>query len=386
VHDVSNIYHVPLVLEEQGLHRILAETLGLSLSSPLDLDSWRAMAKTVDSATEPVVIAVVGKYTDLHDAYLSVIKALKHASIAEKKDLILTWIESSDLEEGGADEDKHREAWAGLRDADGVLIPGGFGDRGLAGKIAAAKYAREARVPILGVCLGLQVMVIEHARNVLGWKDANSTEMSEQCSKPVVIKMLEHHTGVMGGTMRLGARDTILHALPSEDKQERSIAACVYSDAAKVSERHRHRYEVNPDMLADLQKAGLRFTGKDETNQRMEMVELPRSQHPFYFGVQFHPELKSRPERPSPPFHALVLAAIGRFSQHYGVPESAAITSTSLEQRMLLRKRRPSHGQTPRGTEFSGNSAAPGVGAIKRPRIFSDSNSNSAMADEVDGH
>jgi CTP synthase len=370
VHDVSNIYHVPLVLEEQGLHNILRDVLDLGdkMNKTLDLASWRKLANTVDQASEDVVITVVGKYTGLHDAYLSVIKALKHASIECNKNLLLSWIESADLEEETKvkEPSKYAEAWKMLREADGVLIPGGFGDRGIEGKLVASRYARENCVPTLGVCLGMQVMVIEYARNVLKWADATSAEIDEATPTPVIVKMLEHHQGQMGGTMRLGARETILHPLPKEDAQPKSIASLVYKGETSVMERHRHRYEVNPEKIADFEKHGLRFTGKDETNTRMEIVELPRKVHPFYFGAQFHPELKSRPERPSPPFLGLVLAATNSFSKHYGVPESKAARPVNRGTKRM---------ETPRASEFSAHSGAPGVSEMKRPRILSDSKS-----------
>mmetsp|Transcript_24329 Transcript_24329/g.39449 ORF Transcript_24329/g.39449 Transcript_24329/m.39449 type:complete len:640 (+) Transcript_24329:104-2023(+) len=366
VHDVSNIYHVPLILEEQGLHTILRESLGLAgkMALPLRLESWRALANTVDSATEQVVITIVGKYTNLQDSYLSVLKALKHSAIRENHALQVTWIESSDLEIEGKTQQKEKydAAWKTLKQADGILIPGGFGDRGIEGKLLAAKYARENCVPILGVCLGMQSMVVEYARNVLGWKDAMSAEIDENAKTPVIVKMLEHHKGNMGGTMRLGARDTILHPLKKEDEQPRSLASLLYKDAKSVHERHRHRYEVNPEMIDELEKQGLRFTGKDETNQRMEIIELPLKVHPFYFGVQYHPELKSRPERPSPPFHGFILASTGKLAQKFSICESPATKSKHLRQ-----KRVPSF-----SNDLRENSGAPGVSKMKRPRVFSD--------------
>ena len=367
VHDVSNIYHVPLILQEQGLHTILKESLGLKqMKEKLDLDGWTKLANTVDAAKDEVVIAVVGKYTGLHDAYLSVLKALKHSSIAECKSLVTTWIESSDLEEASKinTPTKYAEACQTLREADGILIPGGFGDRGIEGKVAAAKYARENCTPTLGVCLGMQVMVIEYARNVLKLPGANSKEVDENCENPVIIKMLEHHPGMMGGTMRLGARETLLHPLKPEDNQEKSIASLLYASHENVMERHRHRYEVNPEKVESFEKGGLRFTGKDDKNERMEIVELPRVKHPFYFGVQYHPELKSRPERPSPPFHGFILAACGRFSKHYNVEESPA--ASKLDH--VKDKKLP----TPRGSEFRESSGAPGVNTIRRPSVITD--------------
>ena len=197
-----------------------------------------------------------------------------------------------------------------LREADGILVPGGFGVRGVEGMVSAAKYAREQRIPYLGVCLGMQIMVIEYARNVLGIKGAQSTEFFESTQHPVIIFMPEINQRIMGGTMRLGARDTLISY--RIDSGERSLASEVYGtceDQEAVSERHRHRYEVNPEKVSALSAAGLCFTGKDEKGERMEIIELPRVVHPFYFGAQFHPEMKSRPNRPSPPFFAFVAMA-----------------------------------------------------------------------------
>jgi len=366
VHDVPNIYHVPLVLEEQGLHGILSKKMGLTDKiKPLNFDSWRILAASVDDATEEVVIAVVGKYTSLSDAYLSITKALSHGAIREKKRLVVNYVESSDLEDSSKESDlkKYNHAWETLKMADGILIPGGFGDRGIDGKLAAITYARVNMVPILGVCLGMQMMVVEYCREVLGIKDATSAEVDEEAPNPVIIKMLEHHPGKLGGTMRLGARGTILHPLPSSDDQPKSLASLMYNGIDVVMERHRHRYEVNPEKIESLQQAGLRFTGKDETNTRMEIVELPLKVHPFFFGVQYHPELKSRPERPSPPFHALILAATSKLHDHFGIDKAAYAHK---------RPRLPSVVATASDSIYRETSSAPGVSTIKRPRVMSD--------------
>jgi len=367
VHDVSNIYHVPLILQDQNMHKILSELLGLEslLKNDLDLTAWRKLAHTVDDATEDVVIALVGKYTNLHDAYLSVTKALRHAALAESKNLVLHWVESSDLEDATKAEDmaKYEKAWGMMREADGVVIPGGFGERGVEGMILAAKYCREECVPCLGVCLGMQVMVTEFARNMTtDLKDATLEEVDENAKTKVVIKMLEHHVGVMGGTMRLGARDTFVHPLKEEDNQEKSIISLIYGDKPVVSERHRHRYEVNPAYIETLESAGLRFTGKDEAKERMSATELPFKSHPYYFGVQSHPELKSRPERPAPTFHGLILAAIGKFGEHYKVQHPMQSATRNKAKRTA----------TSRESELDPASGAPGVGKMKRPRVFSD--------------
>ena len=251
---------------------------------------------------DEVVIAMVGKYTGLSDAYLSVIKALQHAAMAANRKLRIDWLEASDLEQGSA-EDVHSDAWARLRAADGVLVPGGFGHRGVEGKILAANYARTNGVPYFGICLGLQVAAIEFARNVLGMEGSTSTEFDEDCPNPTVIFMPEISTTHLGGTMRLGSRPTLFQVDDCKVKR-------LYGGLESVDERHRHRYEVNPDLIDRLESAGLTFVGKDDTGERCEILELP--DHPYFVAVQYHPEFKSRPGRPSPPFLGLVLAASGQ--------------------------------------------------------------------------
>jgi len=304
--DVSNIYHVPLVLEEQGVSQMLSERLRFDLpdSRPL-LDDWRAMAARVDGLEGEVHIAMVGKYTGLSDSYLSVIKSLQHASFAVGRKLVIDWIEASHLEDlnGAKSEDgdkENTEAWELLKKADGILVPGGFGDRGVEGKIIAAGYARENNVPYLGICLGLQVAVIEFCRNVLGWTGANSTEFDEQTPHPVVVFMPEISKTHLGGTMRLGSRPTLFQVDSCETKS-------LYGDEEYVDERHRHRYEVNPDCVDAIESNGLTFVGKDRSGQRCEIFEL--KSHPYFVGTQYHPEFKTRPNRPSPPFLGLLKAA-----------------------------------------------------------------------------
>jgi CTP synthase len=304
--DVSNIYHVPLVLEEQGVSQMLSERLRFDLpdSRPL-LDDWRAMAARVDGLEGEVHIAMVGKYTGLSDSYLSVIKSLQHASFAVGRKLVIDWIEASHLEDlnGAKSEDgdkENTEAWELLKKADGILVPGGFGDRGVEGKIIAAGYARENNVPYLGICLGLQVAVIEFCRNVLGWTGANSTEFDEQTPHPVVVFMPEISKTHLGGTMRLGSRPTLFQVDSCETKS-------LYGGEEHVDERHRHRYEVNPDCVDAIESNGLTFVGKDRSGQRCEIFEL--KSHPYFVGTQYHPEFKTRPNRPSPPFLGLLKAA-----------------------------------------------------------------------------
>ena len=305
-HDVSNIYRVPMMLEEQGVSGVLSGLFGFELPSerPL-LDDWKAMADRVDNPAEEVHIATVGKYTGLSDSYLSVIKALQHSSYAVGRKLVIDWIESADLDDqtASADPEVHAAAWELLKGADGILVPGGFGIRGIEGKIKAAEYARKNDVPYLGVCLGLQVATIEFCRNVLDMEGANSTEFDEDTAHPAVVFMPEISKTHMGGTMRLGTKPTPF--LVDDCKMRR-----LYGGADHVDERHRHRYEVNPELIEQIEEAGLKYVGKDETGQRCEIMELDG--HPFFVGTQYHPEFKSRPGRPSPPFLGLLMAACGQ--------------------------------------------------------------------------
>ena len=294
-HDVPNIYHVPLMLQEQGLCSIL----GVDCSKTSLLAEWKNMAFHLDTLQEEIHIAMVGKYTDLSDAYLSVIKSLQHAAMAVDRKLVINWIEASHLEPGWQ-ADEHAQAWSLLRSSKGVLVPGGFGDRGIEGKILAANHARTNAIPYLGICLGLQVATIEFCRNVLGMAGANSTEFEDNPGHAAVVFMPEISKTHLGGTMRLGTRPTIWQT-------EGSTIRRLYGVGKSVDERHRHRYEVNPDLIEQIEAAGLKFVGKDESGQRCEIFELEN--HPYYVGVQFHPEFKSRPGRPSPPFLGLLQAA-----------------------------------------------------------------------------
>jgi len=284
VHNVADTYAVPLLLASQNVHVHISKKLSLE-------GTLRGMTPWENLLTEKkgeVRIAIVGKYVELHDAYLSVMKALYHAAYKSKLHLNILWINSEKIESIGS--------WQTLERADGILIPGGFGDRGIRGKLVAAEYARTKRVPLLGICLGMQIMVIEYARNVLNWS-ASSEEFDPNSVCKVIINMPEISSTHMGGTMRLGSRLTSL-------KMD-SLAHSIYKKP-EVAERHRHRYEVNPDCVQDLEKAGLIFSGRDDRKERMEIVELSEETHPFYLGTQFHPEFKSRPLRPSPVFHWFV--------------------------------------------------------------------------------
>ena len=304
-HDVSNIYRIPILLDEQGVSEVLSKEIGFDLpdSRPL-LEDWIKMAETVDNLDEVVKIAMVGKYTGLSDSYLSVIKALQHSSFEVNRKLQINWIEAENLDEKVKQDDaeKYNEAWKLLKESDGILVPGGFGIRGIEGKIKAAEYARLNKIPYLGVCLGLQIATIEFCRNVLGMEKANSTEFDENTPHPAVVFMPEISKTHMGGTMRLGTKPTPF--LVEDCKMKR-----LYGNKPHVDERHRHRYEVNPELITMIEEAGLIYVGKDETGQRCEIMELEN--HPFYVGTQYHPEFKSRPGRPSPPFLGLLKASIG---------------------------------------------------------------------------
>ncbi|KAF5745904.1 CTP synthase [Tripterygium wilfordii] len=310
IHDVPNIWHIPLLLRNQNAHYSILEQLNLhGIATPPKLQSWTKMAETFDNITDSVRIAMVGKYVGLTDSYLSVVKALLHACIACSLKPAIDWIAASDLEDDSATSapEAHAAAWSTLRNAKCVLVPGGFGDRGVKGMILAAKYARENKVPYLGICLGMQISVIEFARSVLRLERANSAEFDDQTPNPVVIFMPEGSRTHMGSTMRLGSRRTLF-------KTPDCITSKLYCNPEYVDERHRHRYEVNPELIELLEEGGLKFVGKDETGKRMEVLELPS--HPFYVGVQFHPEFKSRPGKPSALFRGLVLAATGQLEAY----------------------------------------------------------------------
>lgn len=335
LYDVSNIWHIPLLLRDQKAHEAMLNVLKLKgRTQEPSLKEWTSRADVYDNLHEPVRIAVVGKYTGLSDSYLSIQKALVHSSVHWRKKLFVDWIPASDLEEATKREnpDSYKAAWKLLKGADGVLVPGGFGDRGVEGKILAAKYARENRIPFLGICLGMQVSVIEFARSVLGLRDANSTEFDPNTKNQFVIFMPEGSKTHMGGTMRLGSRRTYFQVNDCK-------SAKLYGCKRFIDERHRHRYEVNPDLVAKLENAGLSFTGKDETGRRMEIVELPN--HPFFIGVQFHPEYKSRPGKPSPLFSGLIAAACGKLD---GVLQEASkgagteICATKVYQSKISKK------------------------------------------------
>uniref|UniRef100_A0A2M4BH57 CTP synthase n=1 Tax=Anopheles marajoara TaxID=58244 RepID=A0A2M4BH57_9DIPT len=309
--DLSSIYHVPLMMEQAGVVDIVNERLQLNLAVPRPpgfMQSWRDLAERVENVYKKVNIALVGKYTRLEDAYASVSKALLHAAIAVGYKLELKFIEACNLERDVKRQNPHLyyEAWHTLTNSHGIIVPGGFGFRGIEGKMRACQWSRENKKPMLGICLGLQVAAIEFARNVLKLEDAASTEVDENTPHPLVIDMPEFNPGAYGATMRLGKRTTIFKG----DSKIRKL----YNGVDQIEERHRHRYEVNPDYVAQLEKHGMRFVGHDKEKTRMEIMELDN--HPYYVATQFHPEYLSRPLKPAPAFLGLILAAVGKLDSY----------------------------------------------------------------------
>jgi CTP synthase len=291
--DAESLYEVPLVLHEEGLDEVVCEILRLG-DRPIDLTEWEALVDRVHASDRPVRIGLVGKYVSLPDAYLSVTEALHHAGFAHGAKIELDLISAEEVEGLLAD--------GRLRDLDGIVIPGGFGERGVAGKIAAAGYAREHDIPCLGLCLGLQAMVIEFARNQLGLEGAHSSEIDPSTPHPVIDLMdAQREVTDKGGTMRLGA-------YVAELKPGSQVAEAYGRDV--VSERHRHRYEFNPRYRSRFDEGGLVCSGTSPDGRLVEFIELPG--HPFWVATQAHPELKSRPERPAPLFREFVAAALDR--------------------------------------------------------------------------
>jgi CTP synthase len=325
VHDVTNIYRVPLLLLEQRVPGLVLNTLRINKMPSEDLPQWRHIAAAMDSTTaRHVKIGIVGKYTGLSDSYLSITKSLDHAGAACGVKIDLVWLDSSQLEDSykGKKPEIYASAWKELQQLDGILIPGGFGDRGVEGKLLAIQWARENKVPFFGICLGMQASVIEFARNVVKLSGATSAEFDQEAEHPVIIYMPEISTTHMGGTMRLGARTSFL--------KDDTLAIQLYNGERLVNERHRHRYEVNPHYIQQLSAAGLVFSGTDEKQIRMECIELPSEVHPFFFGVQYHPEFTSRPLSPNPIFLGFVQAAAKQFTRKsvsFGAPNSAKRSS-----------------------------------------------------------
>ena len=289
--DVETIYEVPLLLEEAGLDQIVMEKLNLP-AGERDLAEWRAMVERMRHPRHEVEIAVVGKYVAAPDAYLSVVEALTHGGAAHDTRVKIRWVPSEDLE--------HQPADRILDGVDGILVPGGFGSRGVEGMVVAARYARERKIPYFGICLGMQVAVIEIARNVCGLEGANSSEFDPDTPHPVVDLMPDQaDVDNLGGTMRLGLYPCVL--------EEGSLSRELYGEAV-VYERHRHRFELNNAYRSVLADAGLRFVGASPDGRLVEMVELP--DHPWFIGCQFHPEWRSRPNRPHPLYRGFVGAAL----------------------------------------------------------------------------
>lgn len=297
--DVSNIYQVPLAYSREGMDRAVCRHFNLPCPKA-DLSRWEKIVETLKAPEGEVRIAVVGKYVKLLEAYKSLSEALTHGGIANKYKVKVKWIDAEDMEKGEPEEL--------LSDVSGILVPGGFGLRGTAGKIAAVKYAREHKIPFLGICFGMQMAVIETMRNVLGIKNANTTELDENCEAVIGLmtewdkdgaKQIRHKDGDLGGTMRLGAYDAVL--------KEGSKAHEVYQ-TTKISERHRHRYEVNIKYKSQLAQGGMLISGTSPDGKLPEIVERP--DHPWFIGVQFHPELKSKPFAPHPLFVEFVKASI----------------------------------------------------------------------------
>ncbi|MDQ4132214.1 MAG: CTP synthase [Actinomycetota bacterium] len=293
--DARNLYEIPVVLHEEGLDDYVCRLLRFDdAAHVLDLAAWETLVRRVEAATVPVRVGVIGKYVVLPDAYLSVVEALKHGGYLHGADVEIDWIQAEDVE-GLLTEGR-------VRHLDGLVIPGGFGSRGIEGKIAAAGFAREQGIPCLGLCLGMQTMVIEFARNVVGLTGANSSEFDSDSPHPVIDLMDDQREVVnYGGTMRLGVYPARLRA--------DSMVAAAYGETI-VYERHRHRYEFNPRYRRRLEEAGLRAVGTSPDDRLVEFVEL--AGHPFWVGTQAHPEFKSRPDRPHPLFSALVGAALAR--------------------------------------------------------------------------
>ncbi|PFG33399.1 CTP synthase [Sanguibacter antarcticus] len=298
--DAPSIYDIPRVIHSEGLDAYVVRRLAMPFHD-VDWEGWSQLLERVHEPEHRVEIALVGKYIDLPDAYLSVTEAMRAGGFANDAKVVIRWVPS--------DECQTREgAEASLAGVDAVLVPGGFGVRGIEGKLGALRWAREGLVPTLGICLGLQSMVIEFARNVLGLENASSSEFDPRCEHPVIATMEEQHAfvegaGDLGGTMRLGAYDAVL--------RPGSLAAQTYGEEL-VSERHRHRYEVNNAYREQLEAAGLAMSGTSPDSTLVEFVELDRSVHPYYISTQAHPEFKSRPTRAHPLFEGLVKAALVR--------------------------------------------------------------------------
>lgn len=309
--DVETIYEVPINFEKGDLSGILLRALHVRPVKKDGLAPWKKLVRRIKSLKDEVRIGIIGKYFDtgdfvLSDAYISVIEAVKHSAYAQGKKPVLTWINSKDFEGGS-------KSVSMLRDFDGVIVPGGFGETGIEGKVKAIQYVRENKIPYFGLCYGMQLLTIEYARNVAGIKDANTTEIEPKSIHPVIDIMPEQKKhmaeGKYGATMRLGAypcelrQGTVSYEAYAGDSQTNRVSLT-------IAERHRHRFEVNPEYIEQLEKAGLVFSGKSPDGVLMEIAELPKSVHPFFLGTQFHPELQARPLSPHPLFTEFIKASI----------------------------------------------------------------------------
>ncbi|WBW72321.1 CTP synthase Cts1 [Schizosaccharomyces osmophilus] len=332
VHDVSSTYHVPQLLENKLLDflkmRFKLDQIPIGSNhvnaGSVMWNSWKLLTSGHDRLFQKVTIVLVGKYTHLKDSYISVIKALEHSAMRCGRKLDLQWVEASHLEASMNETDplSYHKAWHLVCSANGILVPGGFGSRGIEGMIAAAQWARENNTPYLGICLGLQVAVIEFARHVCGVEYATSEEFEPQSDKHVIVYMPEINKDKLGGTMRLGLRPTIF-----QSNSEWSKLRKLHNNSKEVLERHRHRYEVNPKYVELLEQKGLTFVGKDEKAERMEIIE--KRDHPYFVGVQYHPEYLSKPLRPSTPIFGLVAASAGLLDEFISSGEPVEWTDVS---------------------------------------------------------
>lgn len=310
--DVEYLYELPLVMEKEHLADVACKCLHIEDPKP-DLRDWTAMINALKHPSREVTVALVGKYTALHDAYISVVESLKHGGIASHAVVNIKWVNSEKVNAGNV-----KEVFA---DVDGIIVPGGFGNRGISGMIYSIQYARENGVPYLGLCLGMQMAIVEFARNVVGWSDAHSAELDPKTKHPVIDLMPEQKQVTnLGGTMRLGAYPCVL--------LDKTKAIRLYG-TDRISERHRHRYEVNNEYRHDLMKNGMIFSGTSPDGRIIEMIELKG--HPFFIGTQAHPEFKSRPNRPHPLFRGFIAAAL-RHQNAMKKGKSGAVSGPALSE------------------------------------------------------
>jgi CTP synthase len=300
MHDLPSIYLLPQIMREEGLDSEVVQLLSLgglinSAEDARNAQAWEMFSSRIDKYSHEVTIGITGKYTALRDSYASIIKALEHSEVANDAKVNIKWIDTTNVTE--------RNVGDVLAGVDGIIVPGGFGVRGTAGKIACIKHARENKTPYLGICLGFQMAVVEYARNVCGLDDADSTEIDPDTKTPV-ISILPEQKKIegLGGNMRLGGQDVMIAS--------GTMAAELFDGAEHIRQRFRHRYEVDPAYIEQLEAGGLIFSGRHGQHEIMQILELPRDVHPYFVAAQFHPELTSRPLRPQPMFKGLVKAAI----------------------------------------------------------------------------